>query len=94
MANNACETELESGEQLDGRREAAEVFGPGAFVGYVDWALQRPRRFSSHAVDKKCTVAVFGRRALDAIRASAPQVHIDLQAALLRTAATELANST
>lgn len=94
VANNACETELESGEQLDGRREAAEVFGPGAFVGYVDWALQRPRRFSSHAVDKKCTVAVFGRRALDAIRASAPQVHIDLQAALLRTAATELANST
>ena len=93
IALNAYALELESGSFKDGRREDSEIVGPGAFVGYVDWTLNRPRRFSSHAVDRPCTVAVFSRRAMDALRATAPQVHIDLQTALLRTAATELANT-
>ena len=59
---------------------------------YVDFVLARPRTITAIAMEPT-TVAVFSARELDALRESAPDVLVLLQTALLRIAATELANT-
>lgn len=66
----------------------------GSFAGYVDFLLGRPRRFTARAGDGvAATCAVFDAAVLAALGDAAPATLASVQRALLRTAATELSNT-
>lgn len=67
------------------------VASEGAFVGYGDHVLARPRTFACVGGAEGVGLAVFEARGLDALSSGAAEILVLLQKALLRTAATELA---
>ena len=67
------------------------VVNAGAFAGYVDFLLKRPRRFTARAGNEAAaTCAVFDAASLKALP---PTTLASLQRVLLRAAAAELANT-
>ena len=67
------------------------VVNAGAFAGYVDFLLGRPRRFTARAGNEAAaTCAVFDAASLKALP---PTTLASLQRVLLRAAAAELANT-
>ena len=80
----------DSGSFLD-VTSVQDVFGPGAFVGYVDHVSGRSRRWSCVA-GGTATVAVLSRETMEAVAATDPAVQIRLQQAIIEYAAAELSN--
>ena len=88
--------DLETGEaefEHEHETKDKQLSRKGTFVGYVDFSLQRPRTFKA-SLPSAATLAVITTADLDALGRDAPAVLVRLQAALLKTAAQELANVT
>ncbi|KAJ1456716.1 sulfate transporter family-domain-containing protein [Pelagophyceae sp. CCMP2097] len=71
------------------RVESVELVRPGSFFGYVDVALSRPRAMTAR-VPRAATLLVVASQDMERLD---PRVTVHLQAALLRIAALELANT-